>query len=254
MKYCFNITADSIRHTCSKLSEKDYDTEYSFEPVEEENELVDCIYSYYLKRNITVRDRQNFLECLKSWQADTYAVIYSDICVGYINVSADERSIYEFELEDINTLPFVIDSFMKEFSLYELGINVGTDETDKINLLEMMSDYFQVSMSHQIKILNYRHVLKFMLMWKQHYTVLNDGVFTIAVQGEGNYTIKIENGEITVSDSNKNPDVECSALELIKIFTTTYYYHELQKNDSIAKNAPARWCPLPFFLPEADAF
>lgn len=254
MKYCFNITADSIRHTCSKLSEKDYDTEYSFEPVEEENELVECIYSYYLKRNITVRDRQNFLECLKSWQADTYAVIYSDICVGYINVSADERSIYEFELEDINTLPFVIDSFMKEFSLYELGINVGTDETDKINLLEMMSDYFQVSMSHQIKILNYRHVLKFMLMWKQHYTVLNDGVFTIAVQGEGNYTIKIENGEITVSDSNKNPDVECSALELIKIFTTTYYYHELQKNDSIVKNAPAGWFPLPFFLPEADAF
>ena len=254
MKYCFNITADSIRHTCMCLSGQDTGEDYSFEPVTEENELVDSMYSLYLKRNIIARDRENFIDCLKSWQADTYAVMNEDECKGYINLSADERSIYEFELEDINTLPFVINSLMKEFSLYELGINVGIDEAHKVNVLEGMSDYFQVSMSHQIKILNYKRVLTFLFMWKKKYAVLKDDVFTISVLGEGNYTIKIENGEVTVCDSHAKADVEYSPLELIKIFTTTYYYHEIQKEDSTIKNAPAGWLPLPFFLPEADAF
>ena len=254
IKYCFNITADSIRHTCLDLSGQDTCTEYSFEPVTDENELVDSMYSLYLKRNIIARDRENFIDCLKSWQADTYAVMNADKCIGYINVSADERSIYEFELEDADTLPFVIDSLMKEFSLYELGINVGTDEVHKINVLEGMSDYFQVSMSHQIKILNYKHVLRFLFMWKKQYAVLKDGVFTIGVQGEGNYTIQIQNGEAAVYDSHIKPDIEYSPMELIKIFTTAYYYHEIQKTDSVLKNAPEGWLPLPFFLPEADAF
>lgn len=254
MKYCFNITADSVRHTCCNISEPDAGAEYCFESVDVENELVDCMYRLYLKRNIIARDRENFIDCLKSWQADTYAVIQEGRCIGYINVSADERSIYEFELEDITILPFVINSLMKEFALYELGINVGIDEADKINVLEGMSDYFQVSMSHQIKILNYKNVLRFLFMWKKQYADLSDAVFTIGVLGEGNYTIQIQNGEVIVKDSHIKADIVCEPLELVKKFTTTYYYHEIQKKGSAIKNAPAGWFPLPFFLPEADAF
>ena len=168
IKYCFNITENSIRHSVVQDI-----SEIEFELIESaEDGLLDTIYSFYQKRHVTVREKASFYLCTRSWGADLYAVMQAGQCIGYLNASADAASIYEIGVADAQQLKAVIDAYMSQMDIEELGINVGMDETDKLPLLDEISDYYTLSMSHQIKILNYEHTLAFLFHWKSKYTSL----------------------------------------------------------------------------------
>ena len=57
-----------------------------------------------------------------------------------------------------------------------------------------------------------------------------------------------------VEKTDLEADVVLEEKELVKTLTTSYYFHVVQKPDSPFQNAPKGWFPLPFFLPEGDAF
>ncbi len=262
MKYCFNITGDSIRHCCNARQQED--REYRFVLLEEDDEKwIDTSYALYQRRRVTARSREEFYLCLASWEADTYAVLAEDTCIGYLNVSANEKNIFEFELSKIQELPQVIRAFMNETGSDELGIHAGADEPEKIEQLDGMSDYFTVNTSHQIKILNYERVLRFLLQWKLsvHGDTghMQEGSFVLGVYSEEKkeqekYSLTYQSGEVTVKQTGSQPDILLEEKELVKTLTTSYYFHALQRPESSLQKAPAGWFPLPFFLPEADAF
>lgn len=258
MKYCFHITSDSIRHCCQAIESEEKD--YCFKLLKEKDkELLDICYRLYQSRVVTARSREDFYLCLRSWEADTYAVLEEENCVGYLNVSADEREVFEFELADSKTLPFVIRAFMEETGSDDLGIYAGMDESLKIEQLDCMSDYYTVNASHLVKILNYEKTLHFLMQWKQSYTKLQEGSFVLGVCSEDKkeqcqYLLEYQEGKVSVTRTGLQADMILEEKELIKTLTTSYYLHALQKPDSPLAQAPKGWFPLPFFLPEADAF
>lgn len=258
MKYCFNITGDSIRHCCKAIETEE--KQYCFKLLsEKDKELLDICYSLYQSRVVTARSREDFYLCLRSWEADTYAILEEEKCVGYLNVSADEREVFEFELTDSNTLPFVIRAFMTELGIDKLGLYAGMDESLKIEQLDRMSDYYTVNASHLIKILNYEKTLHFFMQWKQNYTKLQEGSFVLGVCSEEKkeqhkYLLEYREGKVSVTQTRLQADMVLEEKELVKTLTTSYYFHALQKTDSPLIQAPKGWFPLPFFLPEADAF
>ncbi|MBQ7943023.1 MAG: GNAT family N-acetyltransferase [Lachnospiraceae bacterium] len=259
MKYCFNITKDSIRHYVNSQSQEcgQKDKIY-FEFVDSvEHDAVEVMYELYQKRNVTARhDKEEFYLCLCGWEANTYAVMLDDECIGYFNTTAEDDSVYEFALKDISQLPMVIWAFMQEMEPQELGINVGMDEVEAITILDSCSDYYTLNMSHQMKILNYESVLRFLLMWKQRAEgSLADGCFVIGVKDiQTNYFIKVSDGKIEVEETSEKADVVYSGLELVRTLTTSYYFHEVRRAESPLRNAPTGWFPLPFYLPVTDAF
>lgn len=265
MKYCFNITGDSIRHCCKAREQVQEEKEYRFVLLEQTDEkLIDTAYTLYQRKKVTARSREDFFLCLQSWEADTYAVLVEEEkCIGYLNVSANERNISEFELADIHELPFIVKAFMDEIGSDELGIHAGMDELSKIDQLDLMSDYYTVNTSHQIKILNYEKVLYFLLQWKlavyEGANIMQEGSFALGVRSmekeeQNNYFLEYKQGQVSVTTTNRNADMVLEEKELVKTFTTSYYFHALQKEGSSLQHAPKGWFPLPFFLPEADAF
>ena len=255
MKYCFNVTSDSIRHACSAVA--DLKTPV-FQLIESaEDDLLDSIYEIYSRRNVTARERDSFYPCMQSWGADLYAVMLEEKCVGYLNTSEDGSSLYEIGLLDEQILPAVIYAYMQEMDIDELGINVGMDETAKLPLLDHISDYYMVSMSHQIRILQYESVIAFLLHWKRQYTSLQEGTFVLGIKEDQNTeTIKITITEkdICVEKTTEPAQIMYDGLTLVKELTTSYYYIAMQSKESALYQAPQGWFPLPFFLPEADAF
>lgn len=255
MKYCFNVTSDSIRHACSAVA--DLKTPV-FQLIESaEDDLLDSIYEIYSRRNVTARERDSFYPCMQSWGADLYAVMLEEKCVGYLNTSEDGSSLYEIGLLDEQILPAVIYAYMQEMDIDELGINVGMDETAKLPLLDHISDYYTVSMSHQIRILQYESVIAFLLHWKRQYTSLQEGTFVLGIKEDQNTeTIKITITEkdICVEKTTEPAQIMYDSLTLVKELTTSYYYIAMQSKESALYQAPQGWFPLPFFLPEADAF
>ena len=262
MKYCFNITGDSIRHCCRAQGQEE--KEYRFLLLEEtDRELIDTAYTLYQRRKVITRSREDFFLCLTSWEADTYAVMDEEECIGYLNVSANERNIFEWELVDSRELPFIIKAFMEEIGSDELGIHAGMDEAAKIEQLDLMSDYYTVNTSHLIKILNYEKVLLFLLQWKlamyEEPDALQEGSFVLGVYSrerneQRNYLLEYKQGQIMVTRTDMQEGMTLEEKEFVKTLTTSYYFHALQKPNSPLQNAPRGWFPLPFFLPEADAF
>ena len=206
---------------------------------------------------VKLLEKDDFYPCMQSWGADLYAVMLEEKCVGYLNASADGSSLYEIGLLDEQLLPAVIYAYMQEMDIDELGINVGMDETAKLPLLDHISDYYTVSMSHQIRILQYESVIAFLLHWKRQYTSLQEGTFVLGIKEDQNTeTIKITITEkdICVEKTTEPAQIMYDSLTLVKELTTSYYYIAMQSKESALYQAPQGWFPLPFFLPEADAF
>lgn len=262
MKYCFNITGDSIRHCCQTLRQEE--REYRFVLLEEtDTAWIDKAFSLFQTRTVTTRTREDFFLCLSSWEADTYAVLAGEEYVGYLNVSADERNIFEFETVDVKEVPYIIKAFMEETGRDELGMHAAMDEPQKIDLLDLMADYYTVNTSHQIKILNHTKVLRFLLKWKravyEDKNVMQEGSWVIGIRSveteeQSNYLLEYKNEKVAVSRTDLQADIVLEEKELVKTLTTSYYFHTCQKPDHPLQKAPKGWLPLPFFLSEADAF
>lgn len=235
-KYNFNVRLNNARHRCMELYGKTAldESKYRFAELDEGSEYIPFLYQLYTKRTVTARTEENFFLCLKSNLAVTYVILSDKTPIGYINTSYDGKNILEFEVENSDVIPRMIYDFMNEMMLDEVGITVGMDETGKLTKLEGMSDYYNMAMSHMMKILNPENVLAFLAAWKNKYD-------TSVINADD---IKRLWNELDADDKEK-----------ISLLTTSRCFMESQKGkDNRLKNVPAGWLPLPFFLPDADAF
>ncbi len=265
IRYSFHVGKRNISHCCVSMYDSSYMEmpAYSFEEIDADSPYIEKMFELYLQRNVTARTKEDFFLCLQSYGAITYAVLKEEEIVGYINIEG-EKNILEFELADCLELPRVIYDLMEGIEVTEFNFEVGIDEIDKIEYLEKMSDYYNIGMSHQIKILNYANVLEFLFAWKQEYGVPENGTYIIGIKKENssckeeqseNYRIKLSDSGVNVEVTEHTADVVLDAFMFIQMLTTSYCLSGLPK-DHIGKikNAPSGWFPLPFFLPNADTF
>jgi predicted acetyltransferase len=248
MKWRFNIDYKIALHEASVD-----ETPYEFEEVDEDSDLIEKIYRLYIRRNVRARDIKDFYISLLSMGASVFAVKKDGCVLGYVNLSEDEKHVNEFEIEDEAYIPKLMFDILEGFGMEKLEVTVGADELEKIKYLEAISSTYNVSTSHQIRILDYERVVEFLLKWKQKYCRLIDGKYSFGIKtGETvtNYKIAIQNNNIIVNKTQNKADDIFTEKEFVKIITTGYFNVEQEK----AAKAPTGWFPLPFFLSEADTF
>lgn len=265
-RYVFHIETGNIRHCCADMYQKEcmQTPVFHFEELAEDSPYLDRIYELYQQRLVTARSREDFWLCLQSYNASAYAVLRGSEVIGYVNLSENGENISEFEIDGKNTgnrdICRVLYDLMTEFGTEQLRVSVGMDEQDKITELEKACDSCSISMSHQIKILDYEAVLVFLLKWKQKYDTLTISDYVIGVKDEQTgrverYLLFVAADNISVSRTDAAADVVLEKMELVRMLTTNLCFAEQQKGArSKIKNAPAGWFPLPFYLPEADTF
>lgn len=251
--YRYHIEQNNIRHCCAQMYPADdmASPVYSFEELDENSPCLDYLYGLYQRRTVTARTRETFLFSLQSYNATAYAIRKGEVPVGYINLSEDEKMIFEMEMEDLQELPRALYDLMMGFGITQLGASLGPDETAKRVLFEKLYDNCSVVMSHQIKILDYEAVLEFLLNWKRRYCTLEQGAYVIGVQKEGmtrseNYLLSVAE-EVCVSRTDSAADLVLGELELVRTLAASCCL-------TTGLHSPAGWFPLPFYLPEADTF
>lgn len=251
--YRYHIEQNNIRHCCAQMYPADdmASPVFSFEELDESSPCLDYLYGLYERRTVTARTRETFLFSLQSYNATAYAIRKGEVPVGYINLSEDEKMIFEMEMEDLQELPRALYDLMMGFGITQLGASLGPDETAKRGLFEKLYDNCSVVMSHQIKILDYEAVLEFLLNWKRRYCTLEQGAYVIGVQKEGmtrseNYLLSVAE-EVCVSRTDRAADLVLGELELVRTLAASCCL-------TTGLHSPAGWFPLPFYLPEADTF
>lgn len=236
IKYNFDVRLHNAWHRCKELyTQKELsEPKYSFEELDDKSEYFPFLFELYRKRNVTARTDKEFFPCLRSNLAITFAVLIDGSPAGYINLSNDEKNILEFELADSGFIPRMLYDFMEGLELNELGLSVGADETEKLGQLEGMCDYYNITTSHQMKLLRPEKVLDFLVEWKKKY-----------------------DASVINADRIKAlwRELEADDMEKLSLFTTCRCYREFQRGEADRlKGIPTGWLPLPFFLPDGDAF
>lgn len=259
IKYSFQVGFRNVMHCCRELYDAGYmeNPVYGFEEIDSSSELLDYLYGLYCRRNVTARSREDFPPCLGSGHTVTYAVFKRGRAAGYINMSEDEKTIMEYEAADNSEFPRIIYDLMMGADIDVLKISVGMDELEKTEYIEKMSDCCSVSMSHQIKILDYEEVLSFLFHWKQKYDRISANEYVIGIRDEKNvrnYGISVSGEDIKITYTDKKADIILGETELISMLTTSFSFFEQRRCGGKINNAPAGWFPLPFYLPDADAF
>lgn len=236
VKCNFSMRLSNLWHRCYELYTREElcAPKYSFEEIDGESAYISYLFSLYQRRAVTARTQEQFFPCLKSSLAATYAVLEGEKTAGYINLSADGKNILEFELEESANIARMLCDFLEGMELDEVGLSVGTDEMQKINQLEGACAYYNLSTSHHMKLLRPERVLEFLVSWREAYD-------TRVINAE---EIK------KLWDALPVPD-----MEKISLLTTPRCFLEIQKGEnSLLKGIPSEWLPLPFFLPDGDAF
>lgn len=272
IKTVFSFKIRNVWYCCNDLYPQEEQIKYRFELLEPNQpdfeEVLDKLYTMYQHRIVTARSREEFWWCLQSEQAETYAVYYDkkDILVGYLNISKDWETIEEFEVTAISQIPQILYCFMDAFDLDVLSVCVGTDELGKIEYLDKVSKVWLNGALRKMRILNYKNTLKFLMEWKQNICLLQDGEYCIGVIDSaqnmlGAYQISVTKEEsmdgksrIFVQETDTEPDIVLEEKKLIQALTTNYYFHLQNTTKNPLGTAPAGWFPLPFYLPNADAF
>ncbi len=252
--YRFQMEQNNIRHCCAQTYSAAYmaSSVYSFEELDEHSPYLDFLYGLYQRRAVTARSREAFWLCLQSYHAAVYVILRGSEPAGYVNLSEDEKTILEIEMDEPGELPRVVYDLMIGFELPQLCAKIGMDETAYIRQFEKMCDNCSAAMSHQIKILDYKAVLEFLLSWKQKYHTLAEQECVIGIiKGEEQipekYLVSVTKECICVSRTERAADVVLGALALIRTLTTGL-------GIAFEQSIPVDWLPLPCYLPDADTF
>lgn len=252
--YRFQMEQNNIRHCCAQTYPAAYmaSSVYSFEELEENSPYLDFLYGLYQRRAVTARSREGFWLCLQSYHAAVYVILRGTVPAGYVNLSEDEKTILEIEMDEPGELPRVLYDLMIGFEITKISAKIGMDETVYIRQFEKMCDNCSAVMSHQIKILDYEAVLEFLLSWKRRYHTLAQQECVIGIRKEEeqipeNYRMSVTKERVCVSRTERAADVVLGELELVRTLTTGLGL-------AFEQRIPADWFPLPFYLPDADTF
>ncbi len=263
IRYSFHVAFRNVRHCCAALYGREYmeRPRYCFEEIEGgDSPYLDAMFALYSRKNMVARNRDDFWLCLQGGHAVTFAVLCGGQLAGYVSLSADEHNVLEFEMDEKEQIPKMVYDLMAGTDSTQLGVDAGVDECGKIEFLEKMCNNYSISMSHHMKILDYEAVLTFLFGWKQRYVMLAANDYVVGVKNtedgkENNYLISVREDGTKVTRTDTRADAVFGELEFVSMLTTTLFFVEQQKGDGgRLKNAPTGWFPLPFYLPEADAF
>ena len=97
-------------------------------------------------------------------------------------------------------------------------------------------------------MVNLKNVLKATMALKKATSGLKDGEMVVQMDEETPLLVKVDNGEISVNETDKEPDVKLDRLSMQQFL---FSYNRFTAPDM---EAPAGWLPLPLHLYAADHF
>ncbi len=250
VQFYFTVTATNIHHHVGFASK----TGIQFVKVEESDvSLLDQVYSFYQRRIITGRRRENFYRICQSWQSTLYAVIdHRQECLGYAIVSRDGGQFCEIELADVSKLPQVCKAYFHQMNRDVIQIPLAAYERQKIRVLAEFSERYEIRTNENFQIFDYRRVIQMFLEIKAGFETLKDGRFRLEIEGEAPMEIMVQGRRVQITKTEEVPDLVLSRRSAMGLLCSPIYGYGAYGEDR--SRLPSGWFPLPLCISGPDAF
>ncbi len=156
-------------------------------PMTEED--ASCANTLWQKQIVSSpRETRTFLNDLSSWEQTPVCFIAGEEFAGYMAGS-------ELILREESLLPEALEALMQQRSEYDLRLTAGLHEKQRIAYLSRVCESVHLGSKAMISVLNWPRVLAALLEFKHRYVCpVADGAFSLAIEGDGNFSVKVENG------------------------------------------------------------
>lgn len=246
-KVNFTINETNIRHKFKNICE-----DITFTLVNEnDTERIEEIYKLQSEEKVKVkREKEAFLDILKSWKCNAYSITNHNEFIGYIVLSEDKTSINEVILKDESLFAQVVASHIKNNDVYEVRISLPLHEQKRIRAMQQICESYSIDNSYQFSILDYEKVIKALLKLKSTYSKLEDGKLNLNIKEYGTVSISVCNSEIEVNKTEEQVDLCLEHLEAMELlFAPLTPYLELPEQ---VEKCVQSWLPLPLDLCGVD--
>jgi predicted N-acetyltransferase YhbS len=242
-----SFNSSNIKHAPKALFE-----EYSFVQYDDSRASdLDKAISLHNSQSVhSLRERTNFIEISSSWHNNVYFIYSKGEFSGYLCCCDNGKKISEILLLNPNNIDRVIISYMKQFHLENLSLDMPIHRSEEIIKLSSSCESYSINSCANIYIINYDKVIKAFMDLKNSYFPLCDGILKINIEGSGCYKIMVKYGVVTVEKSEEPHDISLTHLEGSALLfshqsfiNSTYNFTHLLVKD---------WFPLPLFYPNLD--
>ena len=209
---------------------------------------IDCAYAIYEKQPVTGgRPREDFEIILSSWNSTPYIVKKDGEVKGYI-VSNGPEGIGEMTLSCSCLVKPVIKAWFERFGIRRLSVVCASYDAKLNRELASFSESYNLTAGFHAWVVNLKNVLEATMALKKETLGLKDGEMVLQMDEDTPLLVKVENGEIIVSETNAEPTVKLDRL-LMQQFL--FGYNRFTSPDA---KAPEGWLPLPLHLYGSDHF
>ena len=237
--YSFAVNRGNI----DRILGKDAKTTCTYKKlVEEDKENVAKALELY-NRNLFryKRTEETFCDILMSWNSTPYAFFKDGNFVGYaaINGNGSVNAVEVCETEDfLNVLMCITEITGKK----EFYLSVAPFRKELCDYLSKIAGVTEVNQCHNICIFDYAAFIKTFLTVKAKTVSLCDGSIVLKINGirkTEQLEIRLDNGNVTVCESEKEADIELEHNEA-ELFLAGLYSSERAKLPAFAQN----WFPV----------
>ena len=227
----FSIVPANARHALPK------ETPFTFVPADESHlEQMAALH----KRQAFFCERPRFLETLRTYGGVPYAIMNGPALSGYLRAFGNE--ITELCLASEHDLPAVAAAWLKERVSFE--IRCGGEMTERIRGLAGFAEFYSVSPSAMLKILNWENTLRAVMNIRP----LPDGERTVQIEGAGAYRLRAEHGKAEVVPCASQPDHSWTEVQAVEALFSPV--NALLADDPVLRS----WLPFTLEIPVADQF
>lgn len=196
-----------------------------------------------------IRNGEDVLDILRSWRSTPYAVFDGGDFKGYFTTNC-KGCLSEIKAVNTDDLLDIFLCAMKVIDCESLGFTVPVYDTALCSYMQKICCGMSVCHVDQINILNYAKFIEGFLAVKAQRMNLCGGTLNVLVHGykkDENLAITVDGKNVTVTETDSEPDFELDHLEATAFFAGQYSEKRLSV-PSFAQN----WFPVDFYAGQQD--
>ena len=239
----YSISAANVRHAMAEVDASGI----GFAPMQ----MQDVPYALALYDQQAVagaRTPENFLDAVRSYGERPYIVTKNGAPIGYLVTDKEGQRISEIVMEDGGMLLPAIKGYMAERGIRALRVDAAPHDTALNALLAPLCEGYSIGANCMLRMLRPERVIKAYMQLKAGMEPLADGRMTLSCGEAGTVEIAVENGAISVEQTQKQADMPLKDGQAALLL---FGYNRFAAPKA---EAPLGWFPLPFAIAEPDTF
>lgn len=243
MRLRFTVNASNVRHAL-----KDTQARMQLREVKENDARLPEIHALCQQKMFCcVRNEDQFLDIMYSWEGKLYALEDEEGLQGYLYTKEDDF-LAEIGLVDESRMGELIKAYMLLTGEKSVTVRVNPLNRVRANYIKRFAEKWQLSDNQMLRICDWRHTLEVLLTLKADCAPLMDGRFVFEVENAGRYAIEVKQHGVRVIETEDEPLMVMTPQKAVEFFFSPYT--PLMGVSPLLKS----WLPVPFGMYPADEF